>query len=324
MKKTLLILGAALCLPAWQTRAADLKDFPSQTRWVLSVDLKAAQASPLVSFIVDKMDADKRLEAQNKLAAIKAMFGVDLVKDIDHLIIAGNGNAEKGGVAYVYGNFDTQRLTTILAVSKDFASTDNNGFKMLSWVDDKDGKPKCLSFAKPGMAMLSNSQGALVDALDVLAGKKQGLAPDSPISDAFTRTPQTLFSVHAFDVAAIVGQAPQAEMLKQAQALSLSVQSVNADTLEAALSVTTATDETALQIHQAVMGIQALLLLQADAKPEQATLASLAQITSKGRVVGITLKLPKAVIEKTMNDRSARQAAVPAAAPAPAPAAPPN
>ncbi|MEI7901346.1 MAG: hypothetical protein WCK89_13930 [bacterium] len=317
LKQTLLILGSALCLHAWQTRAADLKDFPSQTHWVLNVDLMAARASPMVNFIVDKMDAVRRQEAQKKLDAIKAMFGVDLVKDIDQLVIAGNGDAEKGGVAYVYGAFDTQRLTTILAGGKDFASIDYSGFKVLSWLDEKDSKPKYLSFAKPGLAMLSSSSSALTDALDVLTGNKAGLAPDAPISDAFAPTSQAVLSLHAFDISAIVGQAPKAKMLQQAQALSLLVQTVDADTLEAALSVTTATAETALQIQQAIMGIQALMLLQTGSKPEIATLASLAQITSNGSTVNITLKLPKAMIEKAMNDCQARQAAA-TAAPVPA------
>jgi len=323
MKKTLLILGAALCLQAGLTRAADLKDFPSQTHWVLNLDLKAAQASPLVNYLAEKIDESKRLDAKNKLAAIKALFGVDLLKDIDQLVLVGNGDAEKGGVAYVYGTFDAQRLTTILAGGKNYTAIDHNGFKMQSWQDDKDNKQKYLSFAKPGMALFSNTQNTLADALDVLAGKKAGLASDSPLSEAFVRSPQTLFSLYAFDVGSIVGQAPKAEMLKQAQALSLRVQTINADTLEAAVSVTAASNETALQIHQAAMGIQALMLLQAAAKPEAATLASLAQITSKERTVGITLKLPKDVIEKAVKDHQAQQAAAAAAAAptAPAPAA---
>lgn len=316
MKQALLILGAALCLQASQTRAADLKDFPSQTHWILSVDLKAAQSSPIMNYIVGQMEPAKRLEADSKLAAFKTIFGVDLLKDIDQFVIAGNGDADKGGVAYVYGTFDAQRLTSIIAGSKNFTSTDCNGFKLLTWLDEKDNKTKSLSFAKPGLAMLSSSPSALSDALDVLAGKKTGLAPDSPLSVAIARTPQTLFSLHAFDLAAIVGQAPKAEMLKRAQALSLRVQSVNADTLEAALSITAATDETALQLHQAVMGIQALMQLQASTNPEVATLASLAQITSKGRALGVTLKLPKAVIEKAVRERQARATA--ALAPAPA------
>jgi hypothetical protein len=320
MKNTLLMLGAALCMQALQAQAADLKDIPSQTHWVLSLDLKAAQAAPLVNTLVSQMDAAKKTEAENKLAAVKALFGVDLLKDIDHLIIAGNGNAEKGGVAYVYGTFDAQRLTTIIAGSKNFASTECSGFTMLSWLDEKDNKAKCLSFAKPGLALISSSTAALTEALDVLAGKKAGLSPDSPLCSAFTRTPQNLFSLHAFDVSAIVGQAPKAELLKQAQTLSFEVQSLNADTLQAVLSVTAATDETALQLHQAAMGVQALMLLQADNKPELSTLASLAQISNKGRTVGITLKLPKSVIEKAMSDRQARLNAA-AAAPAAAPAA---
>jgi hypothetical protein len=317
-KRIVLAASALFCAQALQLHAADLKDFPAQTHWILNVDLKAAQASPIVRYVVEQIEPQKKADAQAKLTAFKTVFGVDLLKDIDQLIIVGNGNAEKGGVAYIYGTFDAQRLTSIIAGCKNFASTECNGFSMLSWLDEKDNKSKCLSFAKPGLAVLSSSTAALTDALNAMAGKAPGLPPGSPLSGAFARSPQTVFSLHASDIASIVGQAPKAEMLRQAQTLALRVEAADANTIEASLSATAASDETALQLQQALRGIQALALLQADAKPELATLASLIQISGAGHGVGVTLKLPKSVIEKAV---SARQARLNAAAPAPAPAA---
>ena len=315
-KRMMLVAGALVCMQTLQAQAANLKDLPSGTKWVLNLDMKAAQASPMLQAMAGLIDTDKRQEAQNKLAAIKAMFGIDLLKDIDQLIIAGNGNKEQGGVAYVYGTFDVQRLCTILAGSKNYTTVQHDGFTVLGWNDDSQ---KYLSFAKPGLAMLSSSQATLTDALDVLAGKMTGLAPDSDFKTALTRPGQELLTLQAVDVPAIVGAQPTAEALKQAQALRLSVRAAGAESLDADLSVTAVSDETALQIQQALMGVQALTMLRSAEAPEPAALAALAKITSKGRTVGVTMTLPKSVFETVMRQRAAKQAAQ--AAPAAAPAA---
>ena len=324
MFKRLTATAALLILAqAVPSRAAELKDFPAQTHWILSVDVKAAHASPLMNALADKIDAKKRKDAENKLAAVKAAFGVDLLKDIEHIVIAGNGNAEKGGVAYVYGTFDTQRLTTILTAAEGFESTNHNGVAVMSWIDEKDKKPKSLCFAKPGLALISNTRATLIDALDVLCGKKAGFQADSPLSAAIVRNAQNLLTLQACDVSAIVGAAPKAEALKQAETLSLCVRTPNADTLDAELSVTATSEATALQIQQALLGIQAIALLRAAEAPQPATLAQQAKIACNGRTVGVKMTLPKELIELAISVREAKQAEN-AAAPAPeAPAAKP-
>jgi hypothetical protein len=277
---------------------------------MLNLDMKAAQASPMLNFVIEKAAPVKRQQAQVKLAAIKAMFGIDLLKDIDQLIIAGNGNAEKGGVAYVYGTFDAQRLGVILAANEGFTSVRHGAFTVMGW---NDNGQKYLSFAKPDLALLSNSQTVLTDALDVLTGQKSGLPPDSVFASALSRQNQDMLTLQAVDMPALVGEQPKAQALKQAQTLRLRVRASQPEELSAELSVTAASDETAVQIRQALMGIQALALLRAAEAPESATLASLAKITGEGRTVNVTMALPKSAVETAIRQREARQAAKAAA-----------
>ena len=312
MLKRMTVLASVLfCAQALTTQAANLKEFSAETKWVLNLDMKAAQTAPMLTFIADKIAPEKRQEAENKLAAVKAMFGIDLIKDIDQVVIAGNGNAEKGGVAYVFGNFDVQRLTTILAGSKNFKLTQHDTFTVLGWNDDGQ---KYASFAKPGLALLTNSEAAMNDALDVIGGKKPGLAANSVFSYAFARTGQELLTVQAVDVPDIVGEQPKAQALKQAQSLSLRICAASAEELAASLSVTAASDETAAQIQQALMGIQALTLLRANEEPETSSLASLSKIAIQGRTVSVSLSLSKGAVENIMRLRQQREAAKAAAA----------
>lgn len=318
-KRITLAAGALFCAQVFTAQATELKDLPAGTKWVLNLDMKAAQASPILNYMVNAIAPAKRQAAQAKIAAVKALFGVDLIKDIDSLVIAGNGNAQDGGVAYIYARLDSERLSTILAINSTFSSTDYSGFKLLSWLDDNDKKQKFGTFVKPGLTVISDKKECLLEALDVLAGKKACLAADSAFKQALSDAGSVL-TVMATDVPSIVGEQPKAQALRQAQSLCLHVNASQPDVLSAALSVTATSSETAVQIRQALMGIQALAMLRASEAPEQATLASLAKITVEGTTVGMSLDLPKKVIEDTIRQHEAREAAKAApAAPAPAP-----
>jgi hypothetical protein len=319
MKAAVIAAGAlALALPLSQAaRAAEPGDLPAGTKWLVNVNVKAAQTSPMASYAVAKIAPAKRREAQAKLAAAKALFGIDLLSDVKEVLIAGGGSASSGGTAYIYASLDAERLTTILEANPTFSSADQSGFKLLSWTDDSDKKQKFGAFARPGLTVISDRRDCLVETLDVLAGKRPGLSPSSPLSAAVKQSNTDFVTLMAIDVPAIVGEAPKAQALRQAQALCLRLSATQPETLSAALTVTATNAETAQQIRQALMGIQALALLRAAEAPEQAALAQLAKVSGSGSTVGVTLDVSKSTIEDFISQRAAR-----AAAPTAAPAAP--
>lgn len=303
LKRSLLALSALLFAHTLTARAAESTDFSAQTRWLLAVDVKAANASPIMKFITDTIDAKKRSQAEAKLAAIEAMFGLNLLEDIDHLVIAGNGGADKGGVAYVYGKFNVQRLTTILAGSKQYESVKHNGVAVQTWLDESDNKKKSIAFPTPNLALISNNPASIEDALDVLAGEKPGLAANAPLGKTLSRTSGNLLSLSAFGLSSIIGAAPNAEALRQAEALSLTIRANGENSLDADLAVTAANDATAQQIHQAFLGIQAISMLRSAEAPESAAVATQAKVACEGRTISVTLSLPKSTIETVIRAR---------------------
>jgi hypothetical protein len=77
--------------------------------------------------------------------------------------------------------------------------------------------------------------------------------------------------------------------------------------LSASLAITASSDETALQIRQALLGIQALALLRSSEEPEQGAIAQLAKIGGAGASASMTLDLPKSMIENAISQaRGAR------------------
>ena len=311
MKPALAFAGALILASACRLCAIEARDFSDQTRWVLTLDLRAAHASPMLAFAADQIDAAKRQEAERKLAAVEAMFGVNLKKDIDHIVIAGNGDASKGGVAYVYGRFDAQRLTTILAGASEYSTSNHHGQR---WRDDSDKKKKCMAFAKPGLALFADQAEPLAQALDVLAARRPGLPADTPLRAAFTPSAGDVLTLHATGLSEIVGAQPNAQALRQATALSLRIGTPDAETLKAALAVTATDNQTAQQVYQALMGIRALAMLRAAEEPETAALATQIGITCDGSAVQVAFGISKTQLQTALQNRKARLAAQPAPA----------
>lgn len=314
MKPALAFAGALMLACACRLSAIEARGFSAQTRWVLTLGLPAAHASPMLAFAADQIDAAKRQEAERKLAAVEAMFGLNLKKDFDHIVIAGNGDASKGGVAYVYGRFDTQRLTTILAGSSDYSTSNHYGTVIQSWRDNFDKKKKCLAFAKPGLALIADQVEPLVNALDVLATRRPGLPANSALRAAFSPSAGDVLTLYIMDLPAVVGTQPNAQALRQATSLSLRIGTPDEETLEASLAVTATNTQTAQQVYQALMGIQALAMLRAAEEPETAALATQIGITCEGSEVKVSFGVSKTQLQTTLQNRKARRAAQPAPA----------
>jgi len=310
LKPTFIMVACMALVPTVASYAVGVNELSENTKWVLAADFNAANASPLVKSITEQIDAEKRKQAEAKVAAIQAMFGTDLLKDIDYIVLSGAGSAEKGVAVYVYGKYDQQRLSTILAGADNYSSVKHEGTTVHCWMDKSDKKQKYLAFAKSGLVLLSDQQQVVKDALDVLGGRKPCLQSGSPLAQAFRRSTENIIGLYASDLSSIVGEAPQAAILKQAQGLALRIRVAGEEALNADLAVTADTAETAQQVQQTLLGVQAFTLLRAAEAPELATLASRVKITLEGKAVGVTLNLPKSIIEKTLQSYQTRDKAV--------------
>jgi hypothetical protein len=301
----LILAGLAAFAQAAPALAAEPKEFPAQNQWVLTLDVKAFQASPLWPFVLDRMEPGKRQETEQKYEAFKALIGADPLKSIDLLVLSGTGDVSQNGVAYVYGAFDEPRLTALLAGAKSYASADVHGLNVQNWLDGE--TRKYLTFARPGLILSSNSQTALTNALAVLRGDRPGMSADAPAAAAFARDGRTLLALHAGNVASLLGQGGMTDALKLAETLSLSIALPDADSLAASLSATAATDEAAQQLRQMLLGLQALGQIRAGAAPEEggaaqrlffSAFAKSAKISGEGRKVGVSLTLTRALVDE--------------------------
>ncbi len=94
MNKALILLTLASFAFAGSATAKslDLSQVADDANWVMHVDFDSARASPIGSFIMDKINDNP--EAAKRMAAVKTSFGVDM-EGFSSLTMFGNGEREK-------------------------------------------------------------------------------------------------------------------------------------------------------------------------------------------------------------------------------------
>jgi len=317
MKKWIRVFLLTVCGVSAGWAQPDARHFPADAKWMLHLDLKALNASPMGRFARESLGA----EGQRRLAALKAMSGIDLTNDVDSVVVCGRGDTRAGGLLYAYGRFDIAKLTAIAGGGKAFQNKALGERSVLSWLDR--GKRTNLCFIDPTLAVMSQDEALIEEAVARIDGKKPGLGAGQGFANILAHNKNRFFAFQATDLAALAGTNPQFQLFKQAEALLLEIgQTSGANGLDCALALKTPNAETAQQMNQAAMGLQALVMLQAAQNPDAAALAQGVTVTLKDTYVTVNLKLSKETLEKLAQTQIAQHEASQAARQAKREAAP--
>lgn len=277
--------------------------FSRDTQWILHADLKALNQSSMGHFLQRSLDD----QVLRRLAALKAVSGIDLTNDVDAVAVCGKGNAEAGGIVYASGRFDVAKLSTIIGGAEAFQSQPFGKHTLLSWTDK--GKRVYLSFAGSKMVVLSMSEPLLRETLNLIDGKspRLGLAADAPAAGLLAHREGRFLTLQADNLSSLAStnNLPW-QILAQAQALHLEVSQMSgANGLDCTLTLFAPNRETAQQMQQTAVGLQALFMMQAAKNPEAATAAQQVKVAVDDVRVSLTLQVPEALLLKVLQNRRA-------------------
>ncbi len=288
----------AACVATGVQAQVKARHFPADAKWVLHLDLKALNEAPMGQFLRQAMDA----ESARGLASLKAMSGIDLTNDVDSLVVCGKGDAQAGGVMYAYGRFNIQKLTAIAGGAKEFQNKAFGERSLLSWRDK--GKRTTLCFADPTLAVMSQDERLVQEAVGIIDGQAAGMGANGPFAKVLAHKKGRFLAVQANNLAALAGANVQLQLLKQAEALMLEVgQTPGANGLDCALAVKAPTPEMAQQLNQAAMGLQALFQLQASQNPEMAAVAQGVKVGLQDTYVTVNLQVTEEMLQKQIRAR---------------------
>jgi hypothetical protein len=139
----------------------DPSQVPAQAKWVLHADMDAMRASETGKVVFEQIE----LEHGTQLRALKRMFSIHLIDDLQGVTLFGNGLPEQA-VALFHGKFNRGHIEDVLRAAENFSESKHAGVEVMTWTDK--GQQQHAAFAGEGLLVFSRQEELLLQALDVL------------------------------------------------------------------------------------------------------------------------------------------------------------
>ena len=299
---TLMFLSAVLVISSqgW-TAPLNRTHVPVEANWVLHVDLDAFGGSEMWRLVSQEISD----ENQRKIDAITNLLGTDPTKDIYGATLYGMDAKEENAVVMIYGQFDKEKLLSLLALNEAYAESNYNGQKLYHWLDEKDHKQKVGTFATDSLIVISQSELAVQATVDLLAGQGNSLASQegAPLS-TLVEAPEDAFLVMAVDRLADLSEGKHdAAILEKSKMMAVVVAENDGD-MYLYVDLTAETIEAALQIEQVLGGIRAFIELTNTKRPEVASLVQAVTLERNENQLLLTIRYPSVELFEMIKNRN--------------------
>ncbi len=293
MKKFMLLLVCAVMYWGSVSWAAPLKhaQLPAESKWLVHVDFDKFATSEMWWLIKQEMSE----KDQQKIDALTTLFGSDPTRDIYGVTIYGTDAEEEHAVLMINGRFNKEKLLSLLALNEDYAESVYEGRTLHHWVDEKDNKEKVGVFAADDLIVISETEGPVQAAIDLMAGRSESLArrKDAPLLK-LTKAPEDTFMIMAADgVTELSQNNGHAAMLRNTRTMAAAVGETDG-TMFMYVDMTTATSEAAVQIEQMLLGIKAFIELESKDQPEIKSLLQSIALERNDNQLFLSAKYPAA------------------------------
>lgn len=305
---------ACLVAAALSARAATpLAQLPDDTRWLVHADVAAFRDSACGQYLIKSLAEGAMAK---RLAAFQMLSSVNVTSDVDSVTLCGSGGPEQGWVGYLQGRWNTTHLTTLAAAATQSSEMTIGTHRVTRWIEKQGSSDvsRYACFVKDSLLLMADRESVLRAAL----AKVEGAAPVPASLSAFKvleggETMPTFLTIMTRDGATLAGTNPRAGVLRQSDALCLTL-AADGRNVRLALDLNAVSEAAAAQIQAVVMGMQSVLLLRAQEMPEAGKLANALRLTTEGARVRAAMQLP---IDDILNAARAFQArrATPAAQP---------
>lgn len=281
----------AVCLVSGLSIAAPLNKnhVSADAKWIFHVDFEVFHATQIGRLVQD----DIRQNWQPKIDALNQLFGSDLTCDIYAMTLFGSQAGEENASVLIYGKFNKEKLTALLALNGSYKKSDYNGTVLHFWVDDRDKKNRVGAFAQDNLIVISQTQSQVTSVLDILSGKTRSLGGQQagPLW-SLTEVPQDTFMMAAaVELAQLTQDDKHAAILQNSKLLAF-VGAENQGNVNLRMRLETQDLEAAEQIETALRGMIALVTLSQKDKPDLASLAGACKITRDQNILNVQFVYP--------------------------------
>lgn len=307
MTKALLIASAA-CVSvnaAW-AEPFDPGVVHRDARFAAHVDVDAARKTDIGAMILERIR--ESADYQQLEAFLLQAAGFMPESDIRDITLYGFGyQPDPQAVVVLRANFDRERLTQALSFAQGFDSESYNGQSLLTWIDDKSGKPVHASIVDDETILFTGMRNLLEQAVDAVTDTADALAEGSFLGAASDPASWAMFAVTDLKSAPGAAGSPVLSQLANAR-----VEIAQRDQDTVAMMTTAAVDAAqGEQLFNLANGLKALAIMNGmkkdppptDQEKLVAEMAGNAELSRKEGTVDITVRMPSARVIDLIESR---------------------
>ena len=261
----------------------------ADARWVFHVDFDALRSSEIGKLIGDGLQA----KYQDKINAMTQLLGSDLTEDLRAVTLYGAEMGEENVSALFYGNYNREKLLTLLVLNKAYSKSEYNGKALHHWVDEKHERQQYGAFAADDLIVIGQTEASVTTVLDVIFGKAKPLSKqkDGTIYSFCQGHEGAIVMIAAEGLSELAENSHHAAILKNSHLMAaLAAEKEGDATLDVHLEAQT--EEAAVQIEQVVRGMTAFAMLQHEKYPELSELVRATTLLREGKTLNCTFKYP--------------------------------
>ena len=233
------------------------KDIGADAKWFGHVDFEALHSMELVQHLKDKCPVHQQCQA--KMEELAKKLGMNPMEDVSGATLYSNRYGKHAGVCLVYvKKLDREKMISLLKEKHPDHKTSEYGSRTLyMWTVKHHGKEMNLTgtFATDKLVVIGADAEQVQAALDVLDGKKPGLAEDSPLIKDIAKN--ALFACRAIDVPETFRKTTRCPVLKNCKAGTV-IWTEASGQITGKYEFTTDSEETAKNFKAIVDGLKAM------------------------------------------------------------------
>jgi hypothetical protein len=289
------VLVAGLCLGAVPAPGRPLQknEVSPAAKWVIHADVEAFRNSGIGKLIMAELQAQG---LEEKLQGFADIFSFHPLKDVRDVTVYGRDKDRNNAVIAIDGQFDPEKVLAVVRWNPQHQEIPYQGVTIHQWPNEENKNGQTTTQTMYGylhngrLIVLSAGLDALKQAVDTLKGPAAGTA-----SALLSQVPEGRNSVFvqaaALHVDELVGENPQAALLKQAEVLTLTAGQTT-DNVSAELHLHSASPEVADNLVKMLQGVVAWLQMATQEQPRLSELAKGVNVARADKVAQVHFEAP--------------------------------
>jgi len=310
MKKLMIVLMASVLFAVAPALGGPLakSQVSGSANWVVHTDYEQARNTQIGKLIRAEL---VNLGVTEKLENFATVFSFHPIDDVCDVTIYGTGKDQKKAVILIEGQFDKERLLSLVRLNPEYEEIKHGDILVRGWVDenkrDEPTKGQMYGcFYNDDLIMLSAGLGTVKQAIDVLNGSAENAA-SGLCTQAVLNTKGAFFQVAANAVNETVGDEPKAAALRQTKELGLAV-GENEGNFYVDLTLRAKSAEAAQNINKVLGGIIGFATLAGEEQPKLAELAKKLTLSCANDTVQIRFDSESEAVFELLKEQWKRKA----------------